>query len=54
MAMQKKQSEQYVMIEHPAHGRRSTLKWVADQLVKQGWTLCAEKKESKKPETKEQ
>lgn len=46
--MPKQRSEQYVTIVHPQHGERKTLDWVAESLLKKGWTL---KEEPKKPAT---
>ncbi len=37
MEMEKQRSEEYVTLEHPKHGERKTLSWVAPSLLKKGW-----------------
>ena len=44
--MPKQRSEQYVTIVHPKHGEKKTLDWVAESLVKKGWTLREEPKKT--------
>lgn len=44
--MQEQQSEKYVVIEHPRHGEKRTLNWVAEALLKKGWVLVEEKRKT--------
>ena len=50
MVMPKQRSEKYIEMEHPLHGKKNVLAWVAPHARKLGWKYVDKKTETKKQE----